>query len=80
MRTPARVDELAGKGFFVEFSQEQFRLVDQEVVVMYGARDDVVANSVFRRLDAVREDRVVYLDLTDQSAGALGFASALSLP
>jgi iron complex transport system substrate-binding protein len=28
----------------------------------------------------VREDRVVYLDLTDQFAGALGFASALSLP
>jgi len=28
----------------------------------------------------VRDDRVVYLDLTDQFAGALGFARVLSLP
>jgi iron complex transport system substrate-binding protein len=35
---------------------------------------------VFGRLDAFREKRVVYLDLTDQFAGALGFASQLSLP
>ncbi len=35
---------------------------------------------MFSRLDAVRDDRVIYLDLTDQFAGALGFASALSLP
>ena len=53
--------------------------MDQDVVVMYGARDDILANAVFKRLDAVREDRVIYLDLTDQFAGALGFASALSL-
>jgi iron complex transport system substrate-binding protein len=78
-KTPAKVDELAGKGFFVEFSQEQFRLMDQELVVMYGSREDILDNPVFGRLDAVREDRVIYLDLTDQFAGALGFASALSL-
>ena len=77
--TPKAVDELAGDAFFVEFSQEQFRLMDQDVVVMYGAREDILANAVFKRLDAVREDRVIYLDLTDQFAGALGFASALSL-
>ena len=46
---------------------------------MYGKREDVLDNPVFKRLDAVREDRVIYLDLTDQFAGALGFASALSL-
>lgn len=34
---------------------------------------------LFKRLDAVREDRMIRLDLTDQFAGALGFASALSL-
>ena len=54
--------------------------MDQDVVIMYGSRDDVLSSSVFRRLDAVKEDRVIYLDLTDQFAGALGFASALSLP
>jgi iron complex transport system substrate-binding protein len=37
--------------------------MDQDVVPMYGKR----------------EDRVIYLDLTDQFAGTLGFASALSL-
>jgi iron complex transport system substrate-binding protein len=54
--------------------------MDQDLVVMYGARDDILANPVFRRLDAVKEDRVIYLDLADQFAGALGFASAISLP
>jgi hypothetical protein len=49
------------------------------VVVMFGKRDDIEGNAVVRRLDAVREDRTIYLDLTDQFAGALGFSSALSL-
>ena len=53
--------------------------MDQDLVLMYGTQKDVLDNPVFKRLDAVREDRVVYLDLTDQLAGALGFASALSL-
>jgi iron complex transport system substrate-binding protein len=79
-KTPARVDELAGDAFFIQFSQEQFRLMDQDVVVMYGKQEDILANPVFKRLDAVKEDRVIYVDLTDQMAGALGFASALSLP
>jgi iron complex transport system substrate-binding protein len=79
-KTPQRVDELAGKSFFAQFSQEQFRLIDQDLVLMYGPEKDITGNPVVSRLDAVRDDRVVYLDLTDQFAGALGFASALSLP
>jgi iron-siderophore transport system substrate-binding protein len=78
--TPERVDELAGDGFYTEFSQEQFRLMDQEVVIMFGTQEDVLANPVFRRLKAVQEDRVIYLDLGDQFSGALGYASPLSLP
>jgi hypothetical protein len=54
--------------------------MDQDLVLMYGAEKDITGNEVVSRLDAVREDRVVYLDLTDQFSGALGFASALSLP
>ena len=46
---------------------------------MYGAEQDVLANPVVKRLDAASEDRMVFIDLTDQFAGALGFASALSL-
>jgi iron complex transport system substrate-binding protein len=76
---PRRVDELAKRTFFTAFSRENFRLLDQDVVVMYGTRRDIERDPVVRRLGAVREDRVVYLDLTDQFAGALGFASALSL-
>jgi iron complex transport system substrate-binding protein len=79
-KTPNRVDELAGTSFFAKFSQEQFRLMDQDLVVMFGARENILGNDVVRRLNAVREDRTIYLDLTDQFAGALGFASALSLP
>jgi iron complex transport system substrate-binding protein len=78
--TPAKVDELAGESFFVEFSEERFRLMDQEAVIMFAKRDDVIGNPVFKRLDAVREDRVIYLDLSDQFAGALGYSSPLSLP
>lgn len=75
---PAKVDELAGDSFYTEFSQEQFRLMDQDVVVMFGSESDVKDNPVFGRLDAVKEDRVIYLDLTDDFSGALGFASPLS--
>jgi iron complex transport system substrate-binding protein len=77
---PKEIDDLAGDSFYTQFSQEQFRLMDQDVVVMYGAQEDILADPVFKRLKAVKEDRVIYLDLTDQMAGALGFASALSLP
>jgi iron complex transport system substrate-binding protein len=78
--SPPRVDELAGDSFFVDFDEEQFRLMDQDVVVMFGRRDDVTSDPVFERLEAVRDERVVYLDLEDQFAGALGFSSPLSLP
>jgi iron complex transport system substrate-binding protein len=46
---------------------------------MYGSKDDVLANQVVKRLDAAKQDRMVFIELTDQFAGALGFASALSL-
>ena len=78
-KLPKRVDELAGESFFTEFSQEQFRLLDQELVAMYGSQEDVLANPVVKRLKAAEQDRMVFIDLEDQFAGALGFASALSL-
>jgi iron complex transport system substrate-binding protein len=76
---PKKVDELAGDSFFTEFSQEQFRLLDQDLVAMYGSEEDVLANPVVKRLDAAEQGRMVFIELTDQFAGALGFASALSL-
>jgi iron complex transport system substrate-binding protein len=79
-KTPKAIDELAGDSFYVDFSAERLRLIDQDVVVMFAKREDVIDNPVYRRLDAVREDRVIYLDLEDQLAGALGYSSPLSLP
>lgn len=69
------VDTLSEGAFFVEFSQEQFRLMGQDIVIMFGKRKEIIDNPAFRRLDAVGEDRVIYLDLEDQCAGALGFSS-----
>ncbi|WP_205696742.1 iron-siderophore ABC transporter substrate-binding protein [Conexibacter sp. SYSU D00693] len=80
LKTPAKVDELAGKSFYTEFSQEQFRLMDQDLVVMFGPEKDIEANKVMRRLQALKDDRIVYLDLGDQFSGALGYSSPLSLP
>jgi iron complex transport system substrate-binding protein len=79
-KSPPKVDELAGDSFYVDFDEEHFRLMDQDVVIMFGDRDDVTSTPVFGRLDAVGDERVVYLDLEDQFAGALGFSSPLSLP
>ncbi len=79
LKTPREIDKLAGKSFYVDFSSEQIRLMDQDVVIFFGAKDDAVKNPVFKRLKAVKEDRVIYLDLTDQLAGALGFGSGPSL-
>jgi iron complex transport system substrate-binding protein len=78
--TPKAIDELAGDSFYVDFSAERLRLIDQDVVVMFAKREDVIGHPVYRRLEAVREDRVIYLDLDDQLAGALGYSSPLSLP
>jgi iron complex transport system substrate-binding protein len=79
-KTPKAIDELAGDSFYVDFSAERLRLIDRDVVVMFAKREDVIDHPVYRRLDAVREDRVIYLDLHDQLAGALGYSSPLSLP
>jgi iron complex transport system substrate-binding protein len=76
---PKEIDELAGESFYAEFSQENFRLLDQDFLLMYGPQDNIEKNKVMARTKAVKEGRVVYLDLPDQLSGALGFASALSL-
>jgi iron complex transport system substrate-binding protein len=80
MKLPAEIDRIAGDSFFTELSQERFRLIDRDAVVMYGPQGEIEQDDVFGRLNAVKRDRVVYLDLGDQIAGALGFASPLSLP
>ncbi|HEY8583686.1 MAG TPA: iron-siderophore ABC transporter substrate-binding protein [Capillimicrobium sp.] len=77
---PEKIDQLAGDSFYVDLSSEQFRLLDADAVLMYGPQDDIASDPVFSRLDAVKEDRVIYIDIPDDFAGAIGFASPLSLP
>ena len=83
-KTPKEVDKLAGKEFYVEFSDEQFRLMDQDMVLMYGGprakRKDIQGDKLYSRLDAVKEGRVVYMDNEDDLLGAVGLSSPLSLP
>ncbi len=75
---PAEIDRLAKGSFFAQFSEEQFRLLDQDVVFMYGKQAEIERNPVVRRLDAVKEGRVIYIPVESEFAGALGFASTLS--
>lgn len=77
---PEEIDTLAKGAFYVDLSKEQFRLLDQDAVIMYGPQKEIEGDAVFKRSEAVKDDRIVYLDLGDQAAGALGFASPLSLP
>jgi iron complex transport system substrate-binding protein len=80
LKPDKEIDRLAGKSFYIDLDREQFRLLDKQLVVMFGTREDVEKDPALRRLKAVAEGRVVYLDLGDQFAGALGFSSPLSLP
>jgi iron complex transport system substrate-binding protein len=78
--TPARIEELAGDSFFAELSEEQLELLDQDVIVVYGSEKDFAGFPLFQRLDAVREGRVIYMDVDGDFANALGFSSPLSIP
>jgi iron complex transport system substrate-binding protein len=78
--TPAQIEELAGDSFYAQLSEEQLRLLDQDVVVVYGTEKDFAGFPLFQRLDAVREGRVIYMDVDGDFANALGFSSPLSIP
>jgi iron complex transport system substrate-binding protein len=81
---PEEIDKLAGDRFFTSISNEQFRLLDADLLVTLefpGASQEAVeADPLYGRLRAVREGRDVYLDYEDELSGALSFSSPLSLP
>ncbi len=79
-KTPAEVDELTGESFFAEVSGENLSMLDQDLLVVYGAPKDIEGLPLAGRMKAVKEGRVVYLDQTGDFANALGFSSPLSLP
>ena len=78
--TPPEVERLVGDGFGAPVSAERLDLLDQDVLVIYGDREQFADDPAFAKLRAVREDRVIYLDVDGDFANALGFSSPLSLP
>lgn len=64
-----------------EISAEEAHLVDQDVIVVFGwTEEDLAGDALFQGLTAVQEGRVIYFAWESDLAGALGFASPLSLP
>ncbi len=81
---PQELVEIAGEAFYANISNERFDLLNQDVIAIVnlqfvtGGRETIEADPLFSQLDAVKEGRVVYLDVNSENA--LGFSSPLSLP
>jgi ABC-type Fe3+-hydroxamate transport system substrate-binding protein len=56
-------------------SQEQLRLLDQDVAVVYGTEEDFEGFPLFQRLDGVRAGRVIYMDVDGDFAHGWGSAA-----
>lgn len=77
---PAEIDRAAGEAFYTELSQERLAVLDQDVLVMFGDEAALKRKPTFASLEAVRENRVVYLDEQGAISQAIGFSSPLSIP
>lgn len=81
---PQELVDIAGEAFYANISNERFDLLNQDVIAIVnlqfvtGGRETIEADPLFSQLDAVKEGRVVYLDVNSENA--LGFSSPLSLP
>lgn len=81
-RIPEEIEDLAGDDFFADLSRERLELIDTDalvwVTVSAESFEAVRTDPLYRRLDAVREGRDVFLEET--LSGALSFGTVLSLP
>jgi iron complex transport system substrate-binding protein len=81
---PDELTELAGESFYADISTERLDLLEQDVIAIVnlqfieGGRETLESQPLFAGLNAVQEDRVIYLE--EQAENALGFSSPLSLP
>ena len=79
---PPEITEIAGDSFYADISTEQIALLDNDLLVYIVSpasdREAVEALPLFQSLTAVQDGRTVFVD--DALAGAMGFASTLSLP
>ncbi|UYM07330.1 ABC transporter substrate-binding protein [Solicola gregarius] len=64
-----------------ELSEEKLEPLDQDVLAIEAANQDLTGSELFQSLDVVESNRTVDLgQFSDDFAGALGFNSPLSLP
>lgn len=81
---PTEFDQIAGDKFYGAVSGERLEVFDRDVVVfqqiqfLKNGRAELAGDPLVRRLDAVREGRVIYVEETLDNA--LAFNSVLSLP
>lgn len=78
---PAEIIEIAGDSFYAQISAEQMSLLDNDVLVYIvptAERERFETLPLFQALSAVQDGRTVFVDET--LAGAMGFASTLSIP
>ena len=81
-RIPEEIADLAGDSFFADLSRERLGLIDADALVWVTvAAEDYEAvrtDPLYRRLDAAKKGRDIFLDGT--LSAALSFSSVLSLP
>lgn len=81
---PREVVELASESFFATISREKLRVVDADVLVWIvnspAEREALTNDPLYRRLDAVKEGRDIFLEANEPLAGALSFGTVLSMP
>jgi len=78
---PAEITEIAGDSFYAQISAEQISLLDNDLlayIVPTADRERFEASPLFQSLTAVQDGRTVFVD--EALAGAMGFASTLSIP
>lgn len=75
--------ELEPQGFYVPLSAEQIDALDAEVAVFFPigyTLDEMLDDPLIASLEVVQDDRVVFLESTDEVAQAFSAASPLSIP
>jgi len=81
---PEKFDELAGDSFYADLSAERVDLLDADVLVWdqlsftEGGRDGLEKEPLVRQLDAMRDERAIFLE--DDIEDAFGWNTILSLP
>jgi iron complex transport system substrate-binding protein len=81
---PEKFDELAGDSFYADLSAERVDLLEADVLVWdqlsftEGGRDGLEEEPLVRQLDAMRDERAIFLE--DDIEDAFGWNTVLSLP